>query len=207
MRSDSAMQCPENLINVAFFGRTGVGKTSTINALFNLDWRVEHGKAATKELTKKVVSIDRDGETHSIRVIDTPGFAESTLVDYADCYKEAAQMADCIFWLYQADVRYFSADQKALLKIGPFIPEGVPFFIGLNHVDLIYPQDWNSKTNRPSAQQSQNIPFKSEIVMEKLRKYVPGESVSVIHYSAKQKYELERILEKIITSKRGIANA
>jgi small GTP-binding protein len=196
----------KDTVNVVFFGRCGVGKTSTINSLFNLNWKVEHGKAATKELTKKVVEIETKGQVCKVLVIDTPGFAESTSVDYTGCHKEAAQMADCIFWLYQADVRYFSADQKALLNIKPLVPERVPFFIGLNHIDLIHPQNWDSKANMPSMEQRKNIPLKSDIVLERLKRYLPPQSVPVIPYSAKRKYNLELILEKIVSLKGEVKN-
>lgn len=196
----------KNTVNVAFFGRTGVGKTSTINNLFNLNWKVAHGKAATKELTKKVVEIETKDQVCKVLVIDTPGFGESTSVDYTSCHKEAAQMADCIFWLYQADVRYFSTDQKALLNVRPLVSERASFFIGLNHVDLIHPQNWDSKANMPSMEQRKNILLKSDIVLEKLKRYLPPQSVPVIPYSAKCKYNLELILEKIVSLEREAKN-
>jgi small GTP-binding protein len=191
---------------IAFFGRTGVGKTSTINALFNLKWKVEHGKAATKEQVKELVNIQVKGDSFQVLVIDTPGFAESTSADYAMCHQDAAKEADCLFWIYQADVRYFSADQKALINLKPVLHPKSTFLIGLNHIDLIHPQNWDSKANIPSSEQMSNIPIKSSIILDKLQKYLPHQLVPVIPYSAKKGYNLGLILDMFSSMHKGLTN-
>jgi predicted GTPase len=200
------MSLSKNVLTIAFFGRTGAGKTSTINALFNLNWKVEHGKAATKELVKELVDVQLKDHFFQVLVIDTPGFAESATTDYSMCHQDAAKDADFLFWIYQADVRYFSADQKALLNIKKVLPSKLNFLIGLNHIDLIHPQNWDTKANMPSTEQASNIPMKSSIILNKLKKYLPYPLTSVIPYSAKQKYNLDLILDKIFLLHKELSN-
>ena len=189
-------------LSVAFFGRTGVGKTSTINRLFGLNWKVVHGKAATKKLTKKVADIQYEGQPYKILVIDTPGVAESLESDYLDIYKQAVETVKCIVWVFQADVRYFVPDQKALLQIDSYLRQDMNFVIGLNQIDLIHPENWDTNKNQPSWEQKENILRKMEIVRSKLVKYIPVKKITVVPYSSKKSYGLDDLVQQMISGQK-----
>ena len=58
---------------VAIIGKTGVGKSTTINALFNLDEKVSHTTHGTTKASRKVVELPKGGK---LAVIDMPGMGE-----------------------------------------------------------------------------------------------------------------------------------
>ncbi|MFM6075668.1 MAG: GTPase, partial [Dolichospermum sp.] len=58
---------------VAIIGKTGVGKSTTINALFGLEEKVSHTTHGTTEASKKIIELPQGGK---LEVIDMPGLGE-----------------------------------------------------------------------------------------------------------------------------------
>jgi uncharacterized protein len=183
---------------VSFIGRTGSGKTSTINRLFALDWNVGHDVATTKALQRKLKSVIFGDKEYSVEIIDTPGIGESIDVNYSSIYKEAIDLSECIIWLYQADVRYFSMDQRFFLE-NNFTSIEKTVIIGLNQVDNIHPFDWDKNKNCPSELQMKNIDKKVEIIKSKFNKYINSGKFTVLPYSAKYSYGTECLLAAILS--------
>src|SRR5437773_2531019 len=58
--------------HIAVIGKAGVGKTSTINALFGTDWKISHTEGATKE--EHILHLT--GSRGSLDISDLPGLGE-----------------------------------------------------------------------------------------------------------------------------------
>src|SRR5437763_13171034 len=68
--------------HIAVIGKTGVGKTSTINSLFGTDWKISHVRAATKEEQVFIY----EGGRGRLKISDLPGFAED--IDTEERYRK-----------------------------------------------------------------------------------------------------------------------
>lgn len=193
---------------VVFMGKTGSGKTTTINSLFGLDWPTDDAVACTRIVrTARVSKRDfPDLPVDEFIVMDTPGIAESTVADdaYLPLYIEAMAYADHIVWVFQADTRVFRPDQMALRRLVPFIRAGTTFLtIGLNHADQIGPSNWNRVEERPSPEQLANLEEKVANVVSKFSPYFPITISDVIAYSATTGYRLRELRRRIIQNMRG----
>jgi predicted GTPase len=107
---------------VAVIGKSGVGKTTTINNVFNVNWRTSSITVGTKEAQSKDFSLESGG---SITIIDLPGYGRSIAEDqeYEKIYKELIPSCDLILFILQANLRDFTDDQEMIIKIIQWIKE------------------------------------------------------------------------------------
>lgn len=101
---------------VSIVGQTGVGKSSLLNALFNLDLKTDSVKPCTKEI-EEIPITNKQGNT--IFFYDLPGFGESTEADakYLQDYRTHLLESDVVLWAIHADNRSVTFDLDALHKI------------------------------------------------------------------------------------------
>ena len=69
----------DEIFTVVFFGKTGAGKSTTLNKLFGLELDTDHAVACTKE--PKAIILSRSEHQYlpleQIRVVDMPGIGKS----------------------------------------------------------------------------------------------------------------------------------
>lgn len=101
---------------VAVLGKAGVGKTTTINNLFNVKWKTSPTNVGTTEAQTKNFKLTEGVE---ISITDLPGYGRSISEDkeYEKIYKEVLPKCDLILLVLQADSRDFKDDQEMLLFI------------------------------------------------------------------------------------------
>ncbi|MEM6251957.1 MAG: GTPase [Cyanobacteria bacterium P01_D01_bin.156] len=101
---------------VSIMGQTGVGKTSLINALFNVDLPVDDVQPCTKDIEKVIA---QGSEGHELWFYDLPGIGESDKKDaeYMEAYKEKLLESDVVLWAIHADSRAVYFDLESLDKI------------------------------------------------------------------------------------------
>ena len=144
---------------IAVIGYTGVGKTSTLNALFNANLAISHTHAQTQ--TEQALDIKLQNihaEKGLLRVYDMPGLGESIFMQaqHLVTYKRVLLEADVAIWILEAHDRSISYIQEHLKKdiqqINPKLLKNIVF--ALNKVDLIHPgeTDWNPYINMPSQE-------------------------------------------------------
>jgi ABC-type transport system involved in cytochrome bd biosynthesis fused ATPase/permease subunit len=63
---------------VAIFGKAGVGKTTTINSLFNAKWKTSHTIVGTTSAQMKEFELSTGG---TLSVVDLPGYGRSLAED------------------------------------------------------------------------------------------------------------------------------
>jgi len=181
-----------------FFGKTGVGKTSTINTLFDLNWATDNTKACTSELA---FEIHKPKNKSDILIVDIPGIAESELADekFFQEYIKAVSNAGHIIWIFQGDTRVYRPDQIAILKLKEYFGSDLKFTVCLNQVDLIGKSDWNKTNNTPSPGQLKYIEEKKRDILDKFNKYIPNLTIgNMIAHSVKYKYNTTKLYNLII---------
>jgi len=63
---------------IAIFGKTGVGKTTTVNSLFNAKWKTSHTVVGTTQAQMKEFMLETGG---TLEVVDLPSYGGSLKED------------------------------------------------------------------------------------------------------------------------------
>lgn len=193
---------------IAIIGKAGVGKTSTINALFNTKLRV--GRTHTGTYRTQSISIkpqgDRvEGENGEIIVYDLPGLGDD--IDRHNkniqIYHDILSQCDVAVWVIAAEDRSLRSDQQLL---GEVVRNSNPalmsrLVIGINKLDLVSPGKWNQKINLPSKAQERNFSRVLNRVKKSIWKVCPeiGDD-HFIGYSATQYYNLLALFKTMLES-------
>jgi len=107
---------------IAILGKAGVGKTTTINNLFSINWKTSHSHVGTTEAQTKECELPNGG---IMTVTDLPGYGRTVKDDkeYEEIYKEIIPSCDLAFLIIQADTRDTADDQEMLIKISKWLKE------------------------------------------------------------------------------------
>lgn len=185
-----------------FFGKTGAGKTSLLNCLFNLNWETDDAISCTNKLTSQTYSPFELSPTQKtqLRIVDSPGIAESELADksYFPLYAEILSEAQQIIWVFQADTRVYKPDQVAIKKFCPYMKKDIDFIIALNQVDNMHPLDWDLIKNTPSESQQLYIAERVTDVIDHFKKVLPCPIHAVVPCSARYQYRIDVLRSLII---------
>ncbi len=183
---------------IALIGECGVGKTTTINAMFNTGLPTSHVKACTQESHELHIPVSEVvGEKGSIKIYDMPGLGEDIHADeiHKLTYKRVLSDCDVAVWVLDATTRHFTHTQMALRDVvGNAMGSLDRLVIGINKVDGIKPGQWNKEYNLPSPEQDVSIDEKIIDVMEKISKVCYIQKDRIIPYSAEKWYRLPDLL-------------
>lgn len=179
---------------IGLMGKTGVGKSSLCNALFQSALcPVSAVSGCTRSAHRYTLSLSgRD-----ITFIDFPGVGESRNYDkeYQQLYHEMLPELDFILWILKADDRAWSADEafyQYLVEHCHYSPER--FLFVLNQADKIEPcREWDIHQQQPSEKQQQHLAEKANQVQHA---FSPIHPVAVI--SANENYQLDKLAETLI---------
>lgn len=185
---------------IAFIGDAGVGKSSTLNALFNAGQEVGHEKATTQiEAGIKVTTETVQGEKGSLLVYDMPGLGESMAKRdiHLATYERILSKVDVALWILDAQFRALEYTQRALkdeiARINPDLVNRMVF--ALNKVDLVHPGEtaWHPLANLPSPEQQMHIQGRIADVKRLVLEALPEWHGTVIGYSATKRYNLPQL--------------
>jgi uncharacterized protein len=205
MLKEAVMKELHRPTHIAVIGKTGVGKTSTINALFGTDWKISHVRAAPKGEQVFIYENDRG----RLKISDLPGFGED--IDTEDLhraiYERVLNECDVALLVLKADTRDMLEVQRTLRDVVGRSLNAVSkrIVVGLNQVDLVHPGDWLEEPNIPSAEQAKNIKKIINQRIKSIRKVCAIKPSNVIAYSAVRRYRLEHLFAAMVTSTAGQA--
>ncbi len=151
-------------INLLVIGGTGVGKSSTINALFKID----HIDGLTQEKAKvgtgpnpETEKLTRYQLSKNLIVWDSPGLGESIVADVIhtrainqkllETTKNGEFLIDLILVVLDGGSRDYKCTLQLLKRILPNIKDRNRILIGINRIDLIaLGYGWNYNKNEPT---------------------------------------------------------
>jgi predicted GTPase len=187
---------------IAMIGETGVGKTTTINAMFNAGLQTSHVKACTQESLELSISVtELEGEHGDIRVYDMPGLGEDIESDekHKETYRRVLTDCDVAVWVLDATTRHFTHTQEALRDlVGVAMGDLDRLVIGINKIDSIRPGTWNEEYNIYSPEQQISIQEKVADVREKIGKVCSIPDSRIVPYSAEKWYALETLFTAML---------
>lgn len=183
---------------IALVGECGVGKSTTINAMFNAGLAVSHVRACTQESFELDIPVSEVlGENGSIKIYDMPGLGEDIYADekHKLTYNRVLSDCDVAVWVLDATTRHFTQTQLALRDVvGTAMGNLDRLVIGINKIDEIRPGQWNTKYNLPSPEQEMSIDEKVLDAMEKIGKVCQIQKNRIIPYSAEKWCRLPDLL-------------
>lgn len=208
----------ETKINVLLVGGTGVGKSSTINALFDSQGMENRAKVgdSTKPETMEIDSY----EMENLIIWDTPGLGDSIEKDATHKRKiseilkrkdaNGQPLIDLVFLILDSSSRDFSSAFTLIEKvILPNLVEGDRdrLLIGLNRADnAMSGHFWNKSENRPEQKLIERLEEQVKTVSERI-KADTGLDIEPIYYSAgceidgeilSRPYNLQKLLSFIM---------
>ncbi|MGW6024166.1 GTPase [Streptomyces sp. NPDC055099] len=109
---------------IAVLGQSGVGKTTTVNALFATEWRTSAVGVGTHDAQGKRVALPSGGV---VDVVDLPGYGRSISEDerYDAIYRKVLPGCDLVLLVIQADRGDLADDQEMVVRIMSWL-KGAP---------------------------------------------------------------------------------
>lgn len=179
---------------IGLMGKTGAGKSSLINALFQSPLSpVSDVSGCTRHAQRFTMKMG----SHTMTFIDLPGVGESLERDheYHQLYRHLLPELDLIIWVLKADDRAWSADEQCyrfLTEQCGYAPSR--FLFVLNQADKIEPcREWNEQYHCPSPKQADNLRQKQAAVMTAFSPSHP-----VISVSSTEQYQLSLLAEQLM---------
>ena len=110
-------------IRVGILGKTGVGKTTTVNNLFNAKFKVSRNAVGTTVAQYRDFELPDGG---LITIVDMPGYGRSLDEDegYKQIYLQELPKCDIILLIVQADTRDLTDDQIMIENLYEWSKEG-----------------------------------------------------------------------------------
>ena len=190
---------------IAIIGFTGVGKSSTLNALFNAGRPTSDVHACTQEATSVLGNIEPyTGSKGIVEIYDMPGLGEDIDKDshFYNIYADILPKVDVIIWTFHASDRVMAPMQQALCQLKTMIGMGFTqkLLFAINKADTAAPgeSDWNRKMNIPSMTQIENLHDTEEYIKEKISRVIPNWNGPIVSYSAKYRYHLDQLMTAMI---------
>lgn len=207
-------------VNVLLIGGTGVGKSSTVNALFDMS-HVHHPKAEVGEDANPRTMEITKYELHNMVIWDSPGFGDSEKNDQEHQKKiedllnrkdeQGLPLVDLVLLVLDASSRDLESAYKLVKNvIAPQLPDAMDrnrLLIGMNKVDKVrHHSFWNKEENCPGPELAKELEERCEAVKNRIKQDT-GFSPEVIYYSAgdihegtvyQPPYNLARLLSFIL---------
>ncbi|BBU96773.1 50S ribosome-binding GTPase [Providencia rettgeri] len=179
---------------IGLMGKTGVGKSSLINALFQSQLSsVSNVSGCTRQAQRFSMTMNN----HTLTFIDLPGVGESLERDkeYHQLYRNLLPELDLIIWVLKADDRAWSSDEQCYR----FLTEqcgyqSERFLFVLNQADKIEPcRQWDEQYHQPSHEQAANLELKQQAAITVFKPHHP-----VMTVSAAEGFQLTELAEQLI---------
>ncbi|WP_353258594.1 GTPase family protein [Prochlorothrix hollandica] len=178
---------------VSFFGKSGYGKSSTVNAFFgNSILKTSDVSACTRECQSLDFQISPDCY---LSLADFPGIGESEYRDkeYLEMYAEYLKYSTVVVYVVRADTRDYSIDDTAYRKVFPTYIDKKKVIFALNCCDKIEPIN-RSYSSEPTQEQLRNIEKKVDTINSI---FIPYNKI--ISYSAETGWNMNELADAMVS--------
>lgn len=182
----------ESQVTISFFGKSGYGKSTTVNAFFGSPILETSDVAAC---TKRCDTLDfQIYEDYFLSFADYPGIGESEYQDkkYLDMYKNFLASSSVVVYVLRADMRDYAIDEHAFHSVFSRNADKKKVILAVNCCDKIEPVT-RKYSKKPSAEQMVNIEKKIQAIQKVFQPYNP-----VVPYSAEISWNLDALAEAIV---------
>ena len=179
-------------VQAAFFGKSGYGKSSTVNAFFGDSILKTSDVAAC---TRRCETLDFELSPNCyLSLSDFPGIGESEYRDkeYLAMYSDFMESSLVVIYVLRADTRDYAIDQAAYQQLFSNNNDKKKVIFALNYCDKIEPIS-RHYTREPSSEQLQNINKKISSVADIFKPM--GE---IIPYSASTGWNMDKLSDAIV---------
>ena len=174
-------------VNLLIVGETGVGKSSTIKVLFDIDVEVGAGmKPTTMEISKY--------HKENLTIYDSPGLGEEkdeehkrkilNLLEKKD--SEGKMLIDLVLVLLDFSHRDFGTAYKFINEVIPQeLKQEERVIVALNKCDKVDTGEWNKEENKPDTEMKEYLDGQIKVVQERIEQggdFKVGDSI--VYYSA-----------------------
>lgn len=197
---------------VAIIGKAGVGKTTTINNLFDVDDYIV--EALTFEQKGHIGNIRR-GTTKAVRkrfdlkigigleIIDLPGLGDDIRKDkeFEEIYRQILPQCDIILYVLKADNRTLGEDERIIQNIVLPCCDKKKIVLAVNQVDILGENEglhWDTRINLPDQEQEKLILAKQKDIATMFNEDLNIEVEKIVCYSAIKRYHLLELLYAIV---------
>ena len=177
---------------IAFFGKSGYGKSSTVNAFFGRDVMETSDIDAC---TRRCNCVDYEiSDGNYLSLGDFPGIGESEYRDkeYLKMYGDFMDYVGVVVYIMRADSRDHAIDEKAYETLFKSSKNRDKVIIAINQCDKVAPIS-RGKWEEPTAEQMQNIQEKIDFLQEKFQP-----RYKIIPYAASTGWNMNALAEEIV---------
>ena len=161
-------------LNVVFVGRSGVGKTSTINSILNsVVAKVDKFQPATKE----IMVYEHDFNDISLTINDTPGFCDDVPeknndANYVKLIKSKFKIPFCLVYVTELHAPRVSGDEKRTIQT---ITENLGKKIWERSVILFTHSD-----KEPPEDFQETLDMRTQLLREEIAKHIGEDETETI---------------------------
>ncbi len=182
---------------VVFLGKRGVGKSSTLNHLFDFARPTDASKECTVEPYARWLSSEAG---HFYRIVDMPGIAADLGSDqkYRQYYRRWLGRANTVVWITQADVRAYKQDQIFFRDYSRFVSPATRLVLALSKADT----QVETLGTTEDAMDIELLNRKARDVSAEILPYTwaSTETVTVVPYSVAKRWNTERLKSAVLAN-------
>ena len=199
---------------IAVIGQTGMGKTSTINALFGTHLPVSNIKPGTRKPTAANVQLNQGATAEiisaprgTITVIDMPGLGEEIAreAEILSMYRDALPTVDVALWVMDCR-RNLAPQQRSVGEVQTSLKPEVfnRIVFCLNRADQFDEGTWLTKVSAPDKIMEHGL----REHIERVSKIFGVPETRIVAYSARWNYHINVLLNSMLEAippERGLA--
>lgn len=198
----------ESIPTIVLSGKTGCGKTSTINALWNKDLATNRIASCTKYPAVMRIKDVYNGQIVEFNLVDLPGISESLEANsmYQGFYSRFINKASLVICLTQADRRAYKQDQLFYTNLmhNNILRKNQQVVLGINQADLLFKSSENL-----DGIDLHTIADDDAIIVDKVNDFYNNVFADIFHdfenvnkdsvviYSVFQKWHLDNLKNKL----------
>lgn len=193
------------LPKIAIIGFTGVGKSTTLNALFNAGQPTSSIRACTQEEAPIIGDVSKyTGSKGSVIIYDMPGLGEDIYADkkHFETYIRILPVVDIAVWTFHTGDRAMTPMQEALQGLTKYLGNDFQkkLMFAINKADAISPGEsaWLTELNTPSLEQRRNIEEIESYVRQKVHMIMPEWDGPIVTYSARTRFRLDQLMTAMV---------